>query len=82
MRFSNFVKWFLYKNMNFSFILLFYNMQNGFSGQTIYEDLYFALYDVNCTTFAILLYLICDQGIDMRHTNKEENIGHRLSHFY
>lgn len=49
--------------MNFSYPLLFSNMQNGFSGQTLFEDLYFALYDVNCTTIAILFYAIFEQDV-------------------
>ena len=68
--------------MNFSFVLFFYNMQNAFSAQTIYDDYFFALYDVTCTSIAILFFLIFEQGIDFNYTKREKELGFKLSEFY
>ena len=81
-RFSNFVKWFLYKNINTSFFAFWFNLQNGFSASSNYDDIFYALYEITCTAFAILIYFIFDQGIDMRMTDKEDKIGFKLSLYY
>ena len=57
-------------------------MHNGFSGSSPYDDTFYALYEVTCTSLAILLYFIFDQQVDMRFTGKEEGLGYKLSHFY
>jgi len=81
-RFSNFVKWFLYKNMNTSFFSFWFNLQNGFSGSSNYDDIYYALYEITCTGFAIFIYFIFDQGIDHRLTGKEKEMNFKLSNYY
>jgi len=52
--------WFLWKAMLFSAPIFFFNMFNGFSGLTYIEDLFFALYEVIMTTFAIYFYLLLE----------------------
>lgn len=59
-RFSNFVKWFLWKNSIFSFLAFFFNLHNGFSASSPFDDTFYALYEVTCTALAILLYFIFD----------------------
>jgi hypothetical protein len=65
-----------------SFMPFFFNLHNGFSAGSPYNDTFYALYEVTCTAFAIMLYLIFEQSVDMKHTNKEEGIGFKLSHYY
>jgi hypothetical protein len=60
----------------------FFNLHNGFSAGSPYDDTFYALYEVTCTAFAIMLYLIFEQSVDMKHTNKEEGIGFKMSHYY
>ena len=57
---SNFTMWFVFKAMLFSIPVLFFNTVCGYSGTTYVEDLYFALYEVIMTTFAIAYYLMLD----------------------
>jgi hypothetical protein len=52
--------WFVFKAMLFSIPILFYNTVSGYSGVTYIEDLYFALYEVIMTTWAIAFYLLLD----------------------
>jgi hypothetical protein len=72
----------MFKSMNFSFIALFFNLHNGFSALTIFGDLFYMLYDFNCTNLAVIIYLIFEQDIDMAFTNKEDKLGFKLSKYY
>jgi magnesium-transporting ATPase (P-type) len=81
-RFSNFSKWFLYKSMITSYCLLFCNMIFRYSGQILYEDAYWALYDVTCTTVGISIYGIFETDMTFRLTGKEQNLGFKLAAFY
>ena len=76
------MKWFLYKNINNAFFAFWVNLQNGFSAFSNFDDIFYALYEITMTAFAILIYFIFDQGVDMRMTDKEEKIGFKLSHYY
>eukprot|EP00347_Sterkiella_histriomuscorum_P003081 403365663 len=79
---SNFVKWFVYKNSIYSITLLYFNIENGFSGTSIMSDLFYALYDISMTTIAILIYNIFEQDVDFRKKNCEDTIGFKLSSYY
>ena len=57
---SNFMMWFVFKGMLFSIPILFFNTVCGFSGTTYIADLYFALYEVIMTTWAIAFYCLYD----------------------
>jgi P-type E1-E2 ATPase len=59
-RFSNFVKWFLWKTSISAIFRFFFNLHNGFSASTPYDDTFYALYDVTCTSLAIWIYFIFD----------------------
>ena len=60
---SNFMMWFVFKGMLFSIPILFFNTVCGFSGTTYIADLYFALYEVIMTTWAIAFYCLYDQDV-------------------
>eukprot|EP00347_Sterkiella_histriomuscorum_P009146 403342344 len=81
-KFSNFVKWFIYKNSLHAITLLYFNLENGFSGTSIMSDLFYSLYDVSMNTIAVTNYTMCDQDVDFKKTNKEETLGFKLSHYY
>jgi hypothetical protein len=55
--------WFIFKGMLFSIPILLFNTFSGYSGLTYVEDLYYALYEVTMTTFAIYFYLLLDQDV-------------------
>ncbi len=59
-RFSNFVKWFLWKSAISGILRFFFNLHNGFSASTPFDDTFYALYDVTCTSIAILRYFVFD----------------------
>jgi magnesium-transporting ATPase (P-type) len=70
--FVKFAKLFLFKSSIFSFSLLYFNTLNGFSGFTIFQDLYYALFDVVDTSIAILFFVMFDQDVSFSYTNKED----------
>ena len=59
-RFSNFVKWFLWKSAISGFLRFFSNLHNGFSASTPFDDTFYALYEITCTSIAILRYFVFD----------------------
>ena len=77
---SNFMMWFAFKGMLFSAPILFFNTVCGYSGTTYIEDLYFALYEVLMTTFAIAYYLCLDQ--DVSFSESKESLPFSLSEYY
>ncbi len=81
-RFSNFVKWYLWKNALLTFTIFFFNLNNGFSASSPTDDTFYALYQITCTSIALLVYFISDQQVDMRFSNNEQSLGFKLSHFY
>ena len=58
--------WFIFKGMLFSIPILLFNTLCGYSGLTYVEDLYYALYEVIMTTFAIYFYLLLDQDVSFK----------------
>jgi magnesium-transporting ATPase (P-type) len=72
----------MWKNAITSFMPFFFNLHNGFSAGSPYDDTFYSLYEVTCTAFAIMLYLIFEQQVDMKHSNNESGIGFKLSHYY
>lgn len=62
--------WFVFKGMLFSIPILFFNAVSGFSGLTYVDDLFFALYEVILTTFAIYFYLLLDQDVSFKDGEK------------
>ena len=81
-RYYTVAQWFMVKCGQFSFILMFLNISNGFSGSSFYDDFYYSLFDFLMTNFAIGFYLSFDSDIDFRLTDNEEKLGYKLSDFY
>lgn len=48
----------------------------------MFDDLYYAVYDVCLTNVAIFFYALYDQDVSFQNTNNEERIGFKLSHYY
>jgi magnesium-transporting ATPase (P-type) len=71
-RYYNCAHWFMVKCGQFSFILMYLNISNGFAGSSIYDDFIYALFDFLMTNFAIGFFLAFDSDIDFRKTDKED----------
>jgi magnesium-transporting ATPase (P-type) len=85
MNFVKFVKLFMYKSMIYSLPLLFYNSQNGFSGDLMCKDLLDAMYDVVATVLAIIIFVLFDQDVSFKWGMKpgnEDKLSFRLSKYY
>lgn len=66
--------------MLFSVPILCFNMTAGFSGLTYVDDLFFALYEVIMTTFAIYFYLLLEQDVSFK--DGEETLGYNVAELY
>lgn len=73
---------YLWKSILYSANLLFFSIQDAFSGQTLYPDLLYALYDVNCTNLGILIYTIFDQDVSFQDPKKGKQSDFSLSKYY
>ncbi|CDW80053.1 probable phospholipid-transporting atpase ih [Stylonychia lemnae] len=82
LRFSNFTKWFIWKNSIFSIILLYHSFDTKYSAGNLVPDFFYAVYDVLFTNLAILMYCIIDQDVDYKFTNKEDQLKFKLSNYY
>ncbi len=81
-KFSNFSRYFIYKNILFCMIVVYFNTETGYSAQTIYSDLYYSLYHITMTILAVAFFTI-DKDVDFRKTGMQEKmIGFKLSEFY
>lgn len=78
----NYSNWYLYKSFLFSIVLLYFNCFAAWSGITFFDNLYYGLYDVDMTNFAIGFYCLFEQDISFRFTNQEEKLNFKLSHYY
>lgn len=64
MRISEMILYFFYKNMLFTipqFVAAFYN---GFSGQTIFDDIYITLYNLSFTSIPLLFRAVLEQDVN------------------
>ena len=64
MRISEMILYFFYKNMLFTipqFVAAFYN---GFSGQTIFDDIYITLYNLLFTSIPLLFRAVLEQDVN------------------
>ena len=53
-----------YKNMAFSLTQFWFGFYNGFSGQTLYDSWYLAIYNVTSTSVPIMVTALFDQDVD------------------
>ena len=68
LKYSNFMKWFNYKSYLNSIPIMYLNAAGFYSGFTVYDDLFTALYQVVLTIWVNSMYML-DQDVDMRLTN-------------
>ena len=71
MRISEMILYFFYKNMLFTipqFVAAFYN---GFSGQTIFDDIYITLYNLLFTSIPLLFRAVLEQDVNYVYHRKE-----------
>ena len=58
----------LYKGQLNMFVLFFNNLMNGFSGEQLYKEFYYSLFNVLHTTWTVLAYLFLDQDVPYDET--------------
>ena len=66
------ILYFFYKNMLFTvpqFIAAFYN---GFSGQTIFDDIYITLYNLIFTAVPLLIRAVLEQDVNYVYQREPE----------
>lgn len=72
-RISEMILYFFYKNMLFTipqFIAAFYN---GFSGQTIFDDIYITLYNLVFTAMPLLIRAVLEQDVNYVYRREEKD---------
>jgi len=76
MRISEMILYFFYKNMLFTipqFVAAFYN---GFSGQTIFDDIYITLYNLLFTSIPLLFRAVLEQDVNYVYHRKQRVINY------
>ncbi len=61
----NYLSWCIWKSSLFSIPMIYYNTQNGFSGQTFLEDWFYAVYDVINNEWALFFYVLYEQDVSI-----------------
>ncbi len=72
-RISEMILYFFYKNMLFTlpqFIAAFFN---GFSGQTIFDDIYITLYNLLFTAMPLLIRAVLEQDVNYIYYREPEH---------
>lgn len=69
-RLGRLIKYSFYKNSCFAAVLFYFQLYNGFSGQTLIDDISAAVYNVIFTSLPILFFSLLDQpyGFDTMQT--------------
>jgi phospholipid-transporting ATPase len=67
-RLGRLIKYSFYKNSCFAAVLFYFQMYNGFSGQTLVDDISAAVYNVIFTSLPILLFSLLDRPCYSFHT--------------
>jgi magnesium-transporting ATPase (P-type) len=63
-RISEMILYFFYKNMLFTFPQLIAAFFNGFSGQTLFDDIYITLYNLIFTAIPLLIRAVLEQDVN------------------
>ena len=58
------ILYFFYKNMLFTFPQLIAAFFNGFSGQTLFDDIYITLYNLIFTAIPLLIRAVLEQDVN------------------
>jgi phospholipid-transporting ATPase len=84
-RLGRLIKYSFYKNVCFGAVLFYFQIINGFSGQTLVDDISAAVYNVIFTSLPILFFSLLDQpcSFDMlqrfpRMYGKSNNLSHAI----
>ena len=64
MRISEMILYFFYKNMLFTLPQFIAGFFNGFSGQTIFDDIYITLYNLAFTSIPLLFRAVLEQDVN------------------
>jgi phospholipid-transporting ATPase len=67
-RLGRLIKYSFYKNSCFAGVLIFFQIYNGFSGQTLVDDISAAVYNVIFTSLPILFFSLLDRPCEDLHT--------------
>jgi magnesium-transporting ATPase (P-type) len=62
-RLSRLIKYSFYKNIAFGFMLFYYQFYNGYSGQSMVDDISAAAFNVVFTSVPILLFAVLDRPV-------------------
>jgi magnesium-transporting ATPase (P-type) len=68
-RISEMIVYFFYKNMIFTIPQFYFGFFSGYSGQTIFDDSYIALYNLVFTALPLIARGVCDQDVNHRIKN-------------
>ena len=71
-RISEMILYFFYKNMLFTIPQFIFAFYCGFSGQTIFDDVYISLYNLIFTSFPLVVRAILEQDVYYVQPAKEE----------
>lgn len=78
-RTTTFINFFFYKNLIFTFPQFWFALYSGFSGQSIYNNIYVSNYNTIFTAAAPIFFAVLEQDIDPR---ENDTIRKALSHVY
>ena len=78
MRISEMILYFFYKNMLFTIPQLVFAFYCGYSGQTIFDDIYIALYNLLFTSVPLVVRAVLEQDVNYVITKIEKNQGQML----
>lgn len=73
LRIAEMILYFFFKNMLFTLPQFFYAFLNGYSAETIYEDLYVTTFNLIFTALPLLIKAILEKDVDYRSRNKNNN---------
>jgi magnesium-transporting ATPase (P-type) len=63
----NFLAWYNYQAILFSVVSIYSNCYNGFSGVSLFQDMYEALYNINISSTTMIGYIFYDHDLDMKN---------------
>lgn len=66
LRITYFVYFFFYKNFLLTVCQLYFAINNGFSGQTVFDDNYILLYNTIITAIPIIIYALQNQDMNLK----------------
>jgi magnesium-transporting ATPase (P-type) len=77
-----YTKLYIHKSAAFALCLWLFNLEAEYSGNQIYDDMFYALYKTAITVLGVYFFLLYDQSINYSYTNRESELGFKLAHYY